>query len=142
MIENKVDIKIKYDYESKGIKIKLDNTKRLIKDFMYLKIDITIIEILPADNIEEHYFLEPELNNSKNIINNPIYIPQYPGGNKFSYSSGFIKEIKDNEITYNAATKPGSSGSPIFIEDSLKVIDIQKKVIKIRKKIMVILYIL
>ena len=128
MIKNKENIKLKYDYELKGINIQLDNKKRLIKDFVDIEIDATIVEILPEDNIEEYYFLEPENNNIKNIINNPIYIPQYPHGNKFCYSTGFIKDIKDNEITYNATTKEGSSGSPIFLENSIKVIGIHKEV--------------
>ena len=127
MIKNKENIKLKYDYELKGINIQLDNKKRLIKDFVDIEIDATIVEILPEDNIEEYYFLEPENNNIKNIINNPIYIPQYPHGNKFCYSTGFIKYIKDNEITYNATTKEGSSGSPIFLENSIKVIGIHKE---------------
>ena len=61
MVENKVNIELKYDCESKSIKIKLDSTKRLIKDFIDIDIDAIIIEILPEDNIEDHYFLEPEL---------------------------------------------------------------------------------
>ncbi len=47
MIENKENIEIKYDYESKGIKIKLDKTKRIIKDFIDINNDATIVEILP-----------------------------------------------------------------------------------------------
>ena len=39
------------------ININLDNTKRLIRDFIDINIDIIIIEILPKDNIEEHFFL-------------------------------------------------------------------------------------
>ena len=73
MIENKENIEIKYDCEFKGIKINLDKTKRIIKDFIDINIDATIVEILPEDNIEEHYFLEPEINNIKNLINHPIY---------------------------------------------------------------------
>ena len=127
MVENKENIEIKYDYESKGIKIKLDKTKRIIKDFIDIKIDAIIVEILPEDNIEENYFLEPELYNINDILNHPIYIPQYPLGNNFCYSSGFIKEINDIEITHNSSTKSGSSGSPIFLENSMKVIAIHKQ---------------
>ena len=127
MVENKENIEIKYDYESKGIKIKFDKTKRIIKDFTDIKIDAIIVEILPEDNIEENYFLEPELNNINDILNHPIYIPQYPLGNNFCYSSGFIKEINNIEITHNSSTKSGSSGSPIFLENSIKVIGIHKQ---------------
>ena len=127
MVKNKEDITIKYDCQSKEIKINLDNTKRLIRDFININIDITIIEILPKDNIEEHYFLEPELYNIRNIKNHPIYIPQYPAGNNFCYSSGNIIGITDIEITHNSSTKSGSSGSPIFLENSIKVIGIHKQ---------------
>ena len=48
-------IEIKYDYERKGFYITLDNTKRIIKDFLDINIDAIIVEILPEDNIEENY---------------------------------------------------------------------------------------
>ena len=127
MVENQENIKIAYDCQSKVIDINLDNTQRLIKDFIDINIDIIIIEILPKDNIEEHYFLEPELYNIRNIKNHPIYIPQYPSGNNFCYSTGNIMEITDVEITHNSTTKYGSSGSPIFLENSIKVIAIHKQ---------------
>ena len=127
MVENKENIEIKYDYESKGIKIKLDKTKRIIKDFIDIKIDAIIVEILPEDNIGINYFLEPEININNDIINKPIFIPQYPAGNKFCYSTGFIKKINNIEIVHNSSTICGSSGSPIFLENSIKVICIHKQ---------------
>ena len=127
MVANKENVEIKYDYESKGIKINLDNTKRLIKDFQEINIDAIIVEILPKDNIEENYFLSPEIDNIKNIKDNRIYIPQYPAGNNFCYSTGYIEEIKGIEITHKSTTKNGSSGSPIFLENSIKVIAIHKE---------------
>ena len=52
MIEKKETINIKYNYEKKWIKIKLDENKRFI---LYNKeVDITIIEI--NDKIREKYF--------------------------------------------------------------------------------------
>ena len=127
MVENKETINIKYDCETKEVNIQLDSTKRIIRDFININEDIMIVEILPKDNIEAHYFLEPELNHIQKLKNNPIYIPQYPGGSKFSYSTGLIKEINDKEITHNAATIVGASGSPIFLENSIKVIGIHKQ---------------
>jgi len=49
-------IEIKYDYERKGFYITLDNTKRIIKDFLDINIDAIIVEILPEDNIGINYF--------------------------------------------------------------------------------------
>ena len=65
MIDNKERIEIRYDCESKGVNLTLDNTKRIIKDFVNIDIDATIVEILPGDGIESNYFLEPEINNIK-----------------------------------------------------------------------------
>ena len=127
MVENKETINVKYDCETKEVNIQLDSTKRIIRDFININEDIMIVEILPKDNIEAHYFLEPELNHIQKLKNNPIYIPQYPGGSKFSYSTGLIKEINDKEITHNATTIVGASGSPIFLENSIKVIGIHKQ---------------
>ena len=127
MVLNEENIKIKYDCESKEVNINLNNKKRLIRDFIDINIDATIIEILPLYNIEDHYFLLPETNNIKNLINNSIYIPQYAQGINFCYSMGYIKEINDKEITHNSTTKTGSSGSPIFLENSTKVIAIHKQ---------------
>ena len=127
-VKNKENIEIRYDCGSREFIINLDNTKRLIRDFININIDVTIIEILPNYNIEKHYFLSPEINNINNIINNPIYIPQYPEGKKFNNSKGFIKEIKDDIfLTHNTSTKPGTSGSPIFLENSMNVIAIHKQ---------------
>ena len=40
---------------------------------------------------------------------------------------GIIKEIDKNEFTHLANTKKGSSGSPIFLENSIDVIGIHKE---------------
>ena len=59
MFQNEENITIKYDCESKEVVINLNNKKRLIRYFIDINIDATIFEILPIDNIEEHYFLLP-----------------------------------------------------------------------------------
>ena len=70
-----------------------------------------------------------------------IYISQYPGGKELMNGRGIIKEINKYEFTHLVNKEKGSSGSPIFLENSIKVIGIHKKVIKIKQKIMVILFI-
>ena len=76
MIEKKETINIKYNYEKKWIKIKLDENKRFI---LYNKeVDITIIEI--NDKIREKYFLLPNISSNIDYINKEIYIVQYPEG--------------------------------------------------------------
>ena len=71
--------------------------------------------------------------NYKGLKNKEITVVQYPGG-KLSYSNGRIKEIEKYEITHLASTEPGSSGSPIFIKDTIKVIGIHKSGTKDKKE--------
>ena len=124
MIESMESIDVKYDYEKKWIKIKLDKIKRYI---IYDKeIDISLVEIISEDKIKEKYFLLPNLND-KDYIGKEIYIPQFPGGKNLSFSEGVIKDINENELIYDASTKPGSSGSPILFKNSTEIIGIHKQ---------------
>ena len=67
----------------------------------------------------------PYLDDINELKNRNIYIPQFPGG-ELSSSEGKILEIDKYELVYDASTKFGSSGSPIFLENSTKVIGIHK----------------
>jgi len=71
-IEEKKLIDIKYDNTFENISIKLDRYERILNTYENI-IDLTIIEILQKDNINEAYFLLPnyEYNGEKN---NQIYI--------------------------------------------------------------------
>ena len=128
IIKNTEKIKFYYDNESKIKEIILNNGERYIKEFTDYNLDIIVIEILSKDKIDEGYFLLLCIDymfNYEGLINKEITVIQYPRG-KLSYSNGIIKEIKNNEITHLASTEPGSSGSPIFIKDTIKVIGIHK----------------
>ena len=57
-------------------------------------------------------------------------------------AKGKIKSINKYEFTHLANTEQGSSGSPIFLENSIHVIGIHKEGNIKKQKIMVILYIL
>ena len=131
MIESKAPIDIKYNYEKKWIKIILDENERYI---LYNKeIEVTMIEI--KDLIKEKYFLLPNINhNNIDYLNKDVYIVQYPNGKILSYSEGKILNIKDNELIYNASTKPGSSGSPILIKNTKEIIGIHKQGNKYKKE--------
>ena len=66
------------------------------------------------------------MNNFDGIIGKEITIIQYPEG-KLSYSHGIIKEkINNYEFSYKASTKEGSSGSPILLKGTTRVIGIHK----------------
>ena len=124
MIESKKIIDIKYNFEKKWIKIKLDEKQRYIK--YNEEMDITILEIKPQDEIKKNYFLIPNINNI-DYKDKEIYIIQFPEGKKLSYSEGKIDDIKEYEIIYDAITISGSSGSPILLKNSTEVIGIHKK---------------
>ena len=125
MIETNQKITIYYDIESESREIILNKDQRFIKQYKNINIDATLIEILEKDNINKKYFLLPYMGNN-DIINNNIYIIQYPH-RVLSYSKGEIINIEKNEITHDVSTKPGSSGSPIFLEGTKLVIGIHKQ---------------
>ena len=124
MIESKEIIDVKYNYEKKWMKIKLDEKERYI---LYNKeMDITIIEIISKDKISDEYFLLPNINNI-DYMNKDIYIVQYPGDNELSYLEGKIKDINNYDLIYDASTKSGSSGCPILLKDTKEIIGIHKQ---------------
>lgn len=127
-INQKKKITFTYDNEFKISQIILLPEERYIKDFRDINIDATVIEILPKDNIPKDYFLFPNLDyfdNFNSLLNEEITLIQYSSG-KLNYSNGKIKEINGNEFTHLASTSHGSSGSPIFLVNSTKVIGIHK----------------
>ena len=128
MIKNNEDIEVKYDCGFKNKKIVL-NKDRYIKTFMNTNLDISVIQILPSDTIEDSYFLLAEDKiDKKELVNESIYVPQYPEGESLKQTKGQIKDVNDkNEIIHLASTNHGSSGSPIFLKDSIKVLGIHKE---------------
>ena len=132
MIDSKEDIEILYENQHKKININLGDKKRFIKDYKYLKIDVTVVEILPQDDIKNDYFLLPNLdyiNSYEQFINKNIYIPQFPKGGILTYSKGKIIEINSfsYEICHTSSTEKGSSGSPILLEGTTLVLGIHKQ---------------
>ena len=127
IINNENNIYISYDSEFKSANIKLDKNKRYIQSFT--DIDVTIVEIIEEDNIFRDYFLyaEPEERIKNRLINMNIYIPQYAEGKELKNAKGIIKEINNYEFTHLASTLRGASGSPIFLENSISVIGINKE---------------
>ena len=94
-IESSKKIEIFYDNEFKRKEIDLNKNERFIRDYKYMNIDLTVVEIIDKDNIHEDYFLLPDLeylNGYSQYENKEIYIPQFPRGGKLSYSKGKIKK--------------------------------------------------
>ena len=115
-------------------KIELDNNKRFIKCFIDDDIDVTIIEILPEDDIPEDKYLYPDLI-YKNwfhiyIDEKIIFTSGYPHIDKYKvekhFSGGEIRGIKYNNdnnyhFFYNCSTKEVSSGSPLINANQIVV---------------------
>ena len=130
MIEKKETIEVYYDNQKKRIKITLNKEKRFIQSYKDIDIDCSIVEILKEDNINEDYFLLPNIDykdyNYNQLKNNKVYIVQFPLGKEMYHSKGEITNIDKYEFTHKASTLPGSSGSPIFLDQTTKVIGIHK----------------
>ena len=93
-------------------------------------IDITSVEILEEDEINEIKYLEYDSNCMGNeSINKEIVILQHPEGEELHLSSGTIENIFSTkyEFEHTLDTSSGSSGSPVILIENLKVIGIHKK---------------
>ena len=128
LINNNINIEIYNNNNTKNINIKLDN--RNIQ--FYENLDITIIEIKESDEIiKDIEFLDYDLNYIKGYeqyLNIDIFTLQYPNGEDICAASGKIIEIINKyEFKHNIDTDYGSSGSPIILFNTLKVIGIHKK---------------
>lgn len=129
LIENKEKIEFSYDNEIEKKEILLDINERYIKDFRDIDIDATVVEILKSDCIDEDYFLLPNINYMYDLteLNNKIIqIPQYPEGGNFKFSEGKIIGINNKQLIHKGSTLRSSSGSPLFIKDTIEVIGIHK----------------
>jgi hypothetical protein len=135
LITNNHIINEEYFLKNKEIKISFDddkiNKKLLItqerKFYTSKEYDVSIIEIFPnKDNI--HHFLEfnqdEEIEKKEKYKNLSIYIIHYP--NKSCISYGIINNIQSFEIEHKCSTEKGSSGSPIILLNTFKVIGVHK----------------
>ena len=124
IIQNKETISLYYDNETQKKEIILDENERFIRDFNDVGIDSTIIEILESDNINKEYFLLPQvdyMNNISNLINKKIQIPY-----NLNFSEGKITKLNRYEIIINGNIQNCSSGNPVILKDTIKVIGIYK----------------
>ena len=125
LIEKNEIITFYYDNGFQFRTIRLDKKERIIMEFMNISLDITIVQILQKDNINEDSFLLPSLKYNNLKIGDKIYIPQYP--NNLNVSEGEILNINIYEFSYNASTELGASGSPIILDKTIEVIGIHKQ---------------
>ena len=105
------------------------NDERFKKDFRYIDMCIIVIEIIVEDNVAEEFFLNVNSYHFKDIINQTLYILQFPREDQnYSYAKGKINSVILYEFTYlaNSFIIPGS---PIFafIDNKLVIVGISKK---------------
>ena len=95
MIKGRQKMNLYYDNHREFRKIQLNSEERFIKDFRDIKIDITVVEILPKDNIHKDYFLLPlidYMDNYDKLIGQDIIIMQYPEGD-FNLTEGKLEHL-------------------------------------------------
>ena len=109
------------------IKILSYQKKFKIENFSNKTYDISIIEIFPnKDNLNNFLELDNNIWKNEKKDKQDIYLLQYPNGNESSVSHGKIKDIQEYEIEHTCSTEFGSSGGPIILLDSFKVIGVHK----------------
>ena len=127
-----INLEVKeFEIEIWNKKTKMIELKNRYFNFIEKNIDITVIEINNNDNfIEDIEFLDYDLNYIKGYYqykNIDIFSLGYPNGDKLKSDSGIIKEIDGAEFYHNINTQKGSSGSPIILFTTLKVIGVHKQ---------------
>ena len=132
IIKDKKVIEIGYNYTSEKnntIDIKINGEERFIREYTYLDVDATVVQIFPKNKeIEEEYFYEikniDSLSNYEQFKDNNIHILQFPyGENTLNISQGkYLDKSNINGFYHSASTESGSSGSPIFILDNNEII--------------------
>ena len=129
---NKKDGKISFKIWEESEKTILNLNNRM--KYSNKEYDITIIEIKDEDNIRNFLELDDLIlsdllenrNRNQDFEDKTLYITQYPSGN-LSVSYGiFINacELNKHIFRHKCSTYDGASGSPIFNEQSNKVIGV------------------
>lgn len=118
---------IKYIIEDNGqeeervISLRLKRNKIVNKE-----LDVTIIEMLDEDNIENFFEVDEDFIKNKNLKDEKIFSILYPKGQDLNISFGKVIDCYDNSIEYDIGTAVGSSGSPLISVDGNKVIGLHK----------------
>ena len=101
------------------------------KKFFFDKdLDVTFIEInIQKDEINDFLEIDEKVIYEKENLNDiysskSIYTINYPKGENVAVSFGFLSEINNNDIVHSCNTEYGSSGSPIILLNTFKVIGI------------------
>jgi len=129
-INNIIRLTLNDDKEERYLKI--DKSRKTFTD---KELDVTIIQIKPdEDEINDFLDVDEDYDSEqyKEIYKQEeeLYIIQYPKGEQSSFSLGRLKEIVENDIQHYCSTDFGSSGSPILLMKTYKVIGVHKRRLK------------
>ena len=120
---------ISITYKNNLEKIKLNKRLKVTNKTL----DYTIIEILKSDEIskkiKDYFEIDDNVMNNEsqnNYLNQDICIVQYPDGGDLSFAQGGIKDFDGFIIKHLVPTHPGSSGSPILLQNNFQIIGIHK----------------
>ena len=127
-ISDKNTINISLDNEKSIYSLKIDDSRKVYTNEKY---DITFIEILKDDGIDNFLFLDIDLEileykSHEKYNKTPIYLLHYPKEEKIDYSTGEILNIFDDIIEYSYTTENEPSGCPILNLNNYRVIGIHK----------------
>ena len=114
--------------EEQPREIELNLCERFIEDLKKINIDTTVIEIISKDKIPLDYFLLPDMDYEEHInklMNKEIITVQNQSWKLYS-SKGKIISVNENEFDFSSTAPLNSSGFPIFLKNSPKVIGISK----------------
>ena len=113
--QNEGSITIYYNRGNNFFNINMNKEKRFYKDYRYINVNAIVIQILPQDNIEESFFLRPCLKNINDILNEKLYILEYPKEGHQPFLEGKIKSVTSYEFCFLTNKCYILAGSPIII---------------------------
>lgn len=134
-------IEVTYKSSENKLKIELNKKKRQIITFE--EENITIIEIIDTDKIDDSFFLEVDsrffTKGKKAFIDKEIFIIDSPGDKReVSLFSGKIEELNKNEeysFFFSTDNSQEVSGSPIFAVTTKKIVGVSKGRTKKKKNL-------
>ena len=117
------NIKISIDNDKEFKEIKLANRKIFKNRELYT----CFIELIPEDKINDFLEIDENIfkeNQELSYIKNSIYVLHYIKGENVAMNPGILKKINKNNFEHLCNTKDGSSGGPILLLKTCKVIGI------------------
>ena len=121
-LDNEKELRIYYEVKKeekqKIIDLKLNRAK-----YTNGCLDVTVIEILDEDLIDDYFEVDEEFIKDKEFLGKSVLNMQFPKDDNLKSSFGKINSKHDNyKFIYDARNEIGSSGSPILLIEENKLI--------------------